>query len=50
MEFLLENQVFDGEHAGSVVGVSKSLEAFRGLAELILEVYLSMETKIGGFH
>ena len=42
-------KVFGSEHAESVIGVSNSLEGFRGIAELILKVHLSMETKISGF-
>ena len=42
-------KLFDGEHAESEIGVSNSLGAFRGRAELTLKVYLSMDTKIGGF-
>ena len=42
-------KVFGSEHAESAIGVSNSLEDFRGTAELMLKVYLSMETKIGGF-
>ena len=49
MDFLTKINVFGGEHAESVIGVSDSREYFRELAELILKVYLSMETKIGGF-
>ena len=49
MDFLRKINVFGGEQAESVIGVSNSLEAFREFAELILKVYLSMETKIGGF-
>ena len=41
--FLKKIKVFGGEHAESVIGVSSSLEGFRGFAELILKVYLSME-------
>ena len=40
-------KVFSGEHAESEIGVSNSLEAFREFAELILKVYLSMDTRIG---
>ena len=49
MDFLRKIKLFDGEHAESAIGVSNSLEGFREVAELILKVYLSMETKIGGF-
>ena len=49
MDFLKKIKVFGSEHAESAIGVSNSLEGFRGTAELILKVYLSMETKIGGF-
>ena len=42
-------KVFGGEHVESVIGVSNAREYFRELAELILKVYLSMETKIRGF-
>ena len=49
MVFLRKINVFGGEHAESAIGVSNSLEGFRDIAELILKVYLSMETKIGGF-
>ena len=49
MDFLRKIKVFGSEHAESVIGVSNSLEGFRGTAELILKVYLSMDTKIGGF-
>ena len=49
MDFLWKIKVFGSEHAESAIGVSNSLEGFRGFAELILKVYLSMETKIGGF-
>ena len=41
--------VFGAEHAESAIGVSNALEGFREFAELILKVYLSMETKIKGF-
>ena len=41
--------VFGAGHAESEIGVSNSLEGFRGTAELILKVYLSMEIKIDGF-
>ena len=43
----MEISVFGGEHAERVIGVSNSREYFRELAELILKVYLSTETKIG---
>ena len=49
MDFLRKLNVFGGEHAESAIGVSNSLEGFREFAELILKVYLSMETKISGF-
>ena len=49
MDFLGKITVFGSEHAESAIGVSNSLEGFRGFAELILKVNLSMETKIGGF-
>ena len=49
MDFLRKIKLFDGEHAESAIGVSNSLEGFRELAEFILKVYLSMESKIGGF-
>ena len=49
MDFLRETNVFGSEHAESAIGVSNSLEGFRGTAELMLKVYLSMDTKIGGF-
>ena len=49
MVFLWKIKLFDSEHAESAIGVSNSLEGFRELAELILKVYLSMETKIDGF-
>ena len=49
MVFLKKINVFGGEHVESAIGVSNSLEGFREVAELILKVYLSMETKIGGF-
>ena len=49
MDFIRKINVFGGEHAESAIGISNSLEAFREFAELILNVYLSMETKIGGF-
>ena len=42
-------KLFDGEHAESAIGVSNSLDPQREIAELILKVYLSMDTKIGGF-
>ena len=45
----MENQDFDDEHAERVIVVSNSLEASRELAELILKVYLSMDTQIAGF-
>ena len=44
-----KSEVFGSEHAESVIGVSNSFEGFRETAELILKVYLSMETKIDGF-
>ena len=50
MDFLRQIKVFGGEHATIVIWVSNLFEAFRELAELILKVYLSMKTKIGGFH
>ena len=49
MDFLKKIKVFGSEHAESAIGVSNSLEGFRGTAELILKVYLSMETQIDGF-
>ena len=49
MDFLRKIKVCGSEHAESVIGVSNLLEGFRETAELILKVYLSMETKIGGF-
>ena len=49
MVFFRKIHLLDSEHAESAIGVSNSLEGFREVAELILEVYLSMETKIGGF-
>ena len=49
MDFQRIIAVFDGEHAESARGVSNSLGAPDGIAELILKVYLSMESKIGGF-
>ena len=49
MDFLRKIKVFGSEQAESVIGVSNSLEGFRGIAELTLKVSPSMETKIGGF-
>ena len=49
MDFRKKIKLFDGEHAESVIGVSNSREAQRAIAELILKVYLSMDTRIGGF-
>ena len=49
MDFLEKINVSGGEHTESAIGVSNSLEGFREFAELILKVYLSMETKISGF-
>ena len=49
MDFMRKIKVFGSEHAESAIGVSNSLEGFRGFAELILNVHLSMETKIDGF-
>ena len=49
MNFLKKNKVFGSGHAESAIGVSNSLEGFREFTELIFTVYLSMETKIGGF-
>ena len=49
MDFVKKIKVFGSEHAESGIGVPNSLEDFRETAELILKVYLSMETKIGGF-
>ena len=41
--------IFCGKQAESVIGVSNSLEAFREFAELMLKVYLRVESKIAGF-
>ena len=49
MDFRRKIKVFGSEHAESVIGVSNSLEGFRGFAELILKVYLSMDTNMDGF-
>ncbi len=49
MDFLKKLKVCGSEHAESVIGVSNSPEGFREAAELILKVYLSMETNINGF-
>ena len=49
MDVFRKIKVFGSEHAESVIGVSNSLERFRETAELILKVYLSMDTKITGF-
>ena len=49
MDFLRKINVFGGEQAESVIGVSNSLEGFREIAELTLKVSPSMETKIDGF-
>ena len=49
MDFLKKIKVFGSEQAESVIGVSNSLEGFRGIAELTLKVSPSMETKIYGF-
>ena len=49
MDFLWKNRIFGTEHAESAIGVSNSLEGFREFAELILKVYLSMETNMGRF-
>ena len=49
MDFLKKIMLFGREHVESAIGVSNSLQGFRETAELILKVYLSMETKIDGF-
>ena len=49
MDFLRKIKAFSGKHVESEIGISNSLEAFRGRAELTLKVYLSMDTKISGF-
>ena len=49
MDFLKKIKVFGSEHAETVIGASNSLEGFRETAELILKVYLSMDTTIRGF-
>ena len=46
MEILEEIQVFDGEHVERGIGVSKSLEASGGFADLNIKVYLSVENQI----
>ena len=48
MDFLREITGFGGEHAESVIGVSKSLGGVREFAELTLKVYLRMESKTSG--
>ena len=47
--FRQKNQATRGEHAESAIGVSNSLKGFRGFAEFMLKVYLSMDSKIAGF-
>ena len=49
MDFLKKIKVFGSEHAESAIGVSNSLEGFCEAAELILKVYLSMQTKMRRF-
>ena len=49
MDFLRKINLFDDEHAESMIGVSNSLDPQREIAELILKVYLSMDIKIGTF-
>ena len=49
MDFHKKINAFGSEHAESAIEVLNLLEGFRGTAEFILTVYLSMETKISGF-
>ena len=49
MDFFRKINAFGGEQAESVIGVSNSLEAFRGFAELTLRVSPSMGSKMYGF-
>ena len=49
MVFFWKIELLDSEHAESAIEVSNSLEGFREVAELILKVYLRMESKICGF-
>ena len=49
MDFLRKINLFDDEHAESVIGVSNSPDPQREIAELILKVYLTMDTNIDGF-
>ena len=49
MDFLRKIEAFGGKHGESVIGVLNSVKGFREFAELILKVYLGMETKIVGF-